>query len=326
MRTRSRIAGVSKPVIRYVLILAVLALAVSHYTVWPPDTMLMLTLLVCAGLGQFRAFTRHLVPFIVLFALYSVASSVADDINPNVHYLPMAHFDEWLGGGRLPTSHLQDLLWNGHVRWYDYYFYVLYTAHFVAPVVLALFLWKRRGQLYWSYLASLGLLSLSAFLTYVLFPAAPPWMSSSYGYIEPIHRVSYDIWTAVGIDSPDTLYSKLSPNLVAAVPSLHSAFPLLIFLFLVRSFGLRRVWWAALYPVSMWVGVVYLGEHYVFDVLCAIAYTAAAATIGTALARRFTPRLPSPDGTTPKAPSAAPPKVAEVPTLTRTSPAEAPQD
>lgn len=283
-----------RPVIRYVLILLILTLAVSHYTVWPPDTMLMLVLLVCAGLGQFRAFTRHLVPFIALFALYSVASGVADDINPNVHYLPMARFDEWLGAGRLPTHHLQDLLWDGHVQWYDYYFYVLYTAHFVAPVALALFLWKRRGRLYWGYLTSLALLSFAAFLTYVLFPAAPPWMSSQYGYIEPLHRVSYDIWTAVGIDSPDTLYSKLSPNLVAAVPSLHSAFPLLIFFFLVRSFGLRRVWWAGLYPASMWLGVVYLGEHYVFDVLCAIVYTCLAYVAGTRLASRWRERLPSP--------------------------------
>jgi membrane-associated phospholipid phosphatase len=46
-------------------------------------------------------------------------------------------------------------------------------------------------------------------------------------------------------------------------------------LFAARAFGWRRTWWLALYPVSIWVGIVYLGEHYVFDVVLGVAYATA---------------------------------------------------
>jgi membrane-associated phospholipid phosphatase len=108
----------------------------------------------------------------------------------------------------------------------------------------------------------------------------------------------------VGINQPDSLYGKLSPNLVAAVPSLHSSFPLLTLIFLARSFGWRRVWWAAIYPISMWIGVVYLGEHYVFDVLAGVLYTLVTCLVATkAVAywtRRRAPALSEPEAMAPE--------------------------
>jgi hypothetical protein len=47
-------------------------------------------------------------------------------------------------------------------------------------------------------------------------------------------------------------------------------------LFVARAFGWRRTWWLWFYPVSLWVGIVYLGEHYVFDALLGIGYAFAA--------------------------------------------------
>ena len=97
-------------------------------------------------------------------------------------------------------------------------------------------------------------------------------MASEQGYItEPFTRIAIDIWASLNVHNFSQIYSDISPNPVAAVPSLHSAFPLIIAMFLVKAFGLRRMWWVLLYPLSMWVGVVYLGEHYVFDVLAAVA-------------------------------------------------------
>ena len=51
------------------------------------------------------------------------------------------------------------------------------------------------------------------------------------------------------------------------MPSLHSAYPLLVALFIGKLFGRRWGAVAMLYPISVWFGVVYLGEHYVFDVI-----------------------------------------------------------
>lgn len=284
MWLRSSLGGLSRgTAVRIVAVLVLCAVAVVRHPTWPPDTLWLVALLV-AGFGS-RMFLRYLAPFLVLFLLYFVLSGLADDINPTVHYMPMANFDMWLAGGdELPTRWLQQHMWDGELRWYDFYFYLLYTAHFVMPLVVALVVWKRRPQLYWVFVGAVMGLSFAAFVTYVAFPAAPPWMSSDYGYIPRIHRVSHDIWQAVGIADPDTLYSRLSPNLVAAVPSLHASYPLVILIFLAAVFGWRRVWWVAFYPVSLWIGIVYMGEHYVFDILAGVVYTVVASALAFRIA------------------------------------------
>lgn len=144
------------------------------------------------------------------------------------------------------------------------------------PVLVALLLWWRRERLYWPFVCGLIMLSFAGFITYVLFPAAPPWLASDNGYIDPIHRISSDIWAAMGVTNFSEVYSKISPNPVAAVPSLHAAYPTLMVLYVARAFGWRKTWWLALYPVSMWLGIVYLGEHYVFDVILGAAYAVGA--------------------------------------------------
>jgi hypothetical protein len=48
-------------------------------------------------------------------------------------------------------------------------------------------------------------------------------------------------------------------------------------------FSWRRMWWAMLYPISVWIGIVYLGEHYVVDVVLGIIY----ALIAYAVAMRY---------------------------------------
>jgi hypothetical protein len=115
-------------------------------------------------------------------------------------------------------------------------------------------------------------LSYGAFITYLLFPAAPPWMASNVGYIDHITKISTAVWFGWGIHSYSTLYATLNANPIAAVPSLHAAYPLLDLLFINRLFGKKFAIPFAIYPLTVWFGVVYLGEHFIFDVLLGILY------------------------------------------------------
>jgi hypothetical protein len=116
-----------------------------------------------------------------------------------------------------------------------------------------------------------------AFATFALFPAAPPWLASREGELEwttrligPISgHIPFLSFSFEGLWERGSEYS----NPVAAVPSLHAAYTLLITLFLWR-------WaprWArpllALYPVAMAFALVYTAEHYVVDILLGWAYT-----------------------------------------------------
>jgi membrane-associated phospholipid phosphatase len=60
-------------------------------------------------------------------------------------------------------------------------------------------------------------------------------------------------------------------NDVAAMPSLHAAMATGIW-FAAR--GTRLVWVGAVYAIAMWIALVYLGEHYVVDVLAGAALMA----------------------------------------------------
>ncbi len=258
--------------LRVAVLLALIGLFVIERSIWTPDTLFVMLLLFAIVFGKARAFLIRFVPFFGLLLVYDSFRSIADDLNKAVHFWPMIHFDEFISGGTLPTAWLQSMWWHGHVSWYDFYFYFFYTMHFLAPVIVALLIWWRRDKLYWSYMWGFIFLSFAGFITYIIFPAAPPWMAAEQGLIQGVHHISSEIWYAMGVTNFSEIYSKLSPNEVAAVPSLHAAYPMLMVLFLARAFTWRRVWWLMIYPISMWIGIVYLGEHYVFDALLGIAY------------------------------------------------------
>ena len=89
-------------------------------------------------------------------------------------------------------------------------------------------------------------------------------------------------------------YQDRDYNVHAAFPSLHAAFPLIATLHAwprSRRLGaLLGVW-----TLFVWFAVVYLGEHYVIDVLGGIAY-ASAAVLAVAWWRRGAARRAAPVG------------------------------
>ena len=68
---------------------------------------------------------------------------------------------------------------------------------------------------------------------------------------------------------------QASVNLVAAVPSLHSAFSALVAMFLWRRVRPRLRPLLALYPLAMGLTLIATGEHYFFDVLLGWLYAGA---------------------------------------------------
>jgi hypothetical protein len=188
----------------------------------------------------------------------------------------MINFDLWLFGGQLPTVTLQQWLYQGTLHWYDYYLYFAYMMHFLVPFILATLIWKYRASRYWQFVAGLLILSYAGFITYIIFPAGPPWMASEMHLIPEITKISTAVWWGWGVHSIPNIYNHFNPNPVAAVPSLHSAYPMIELLFVHKFFGRRASIPFLIYPLSIWFGVVYLGEHYVFDVILGVMYGAAA--------------------------------------------------
>ncbi len=237
-----------------------------------PDKILVFGTVVAMMFGQARELLKRFVPFVLLLLTYESFRGLADKLNTHVNYMFMVEADKLLFFDRLPTALLQQVLWRGHVQWYDFVFYGAYTLHFVLPFALAVLYWKLRDKEYWRLVTAYLLVSYAGFLTFLLFPAAPPWMAQEKGLIEPITRVSSAVWVAFGIHDFPTVYNKISPNPVAAMPSLHAAYSMLFVLFTLRLFKSKWKYLAWIYPLLIWIGTIYQGEHYAVDAIVGIIY------------------------------------------------------
>ena len=211
-----------------------------------------------------------------------------------------AHVEPQLSGdqqlfGQLPTIWLQHRLHpTGNFHWYDVVLSVVYMSHFILPLAVALLLWSRSYQAFQHYVAVFTTLSVMGLATYLLFPAAPPWMASLNGYApHGIDRIMGETLKAIGSTPARSLIERGEAwsNPVAAMPSLHAAMPMMILLFF---WGTARWWFRAVlvtYTLAMAFALVYGGEHYVVDILAGWAYAAIAWLVVTQIARRRRQRL-----------------------------------
>ena len=237
-----------------------------------PDKILVFGTLVAMAFGQARQWLKRFVPFVALLLVYESFRGLAPHLNAHVNYGFMVAADKLLFFGHLPTTLLQNVWWHGQVQWYDFVFYGAYTLHFVLPFALAVLVWKTREKRYWPVVTSFLVVSFLGFVTFLAFPAAPPWLASDKRLTEPIARVSTSIWYAFGIHDFPSVYNKISPNPVAAVPSLHAAYSFLFALTLTRLYKTKWRWLAWMYPLLIWVGTTYMGEHYVIDIIIGVLY------------------------------------------------------
>jgi membrane-associated phospholipid phosphatase len=234
-----------------------------------PDKILVFLIFVFMMFSEAWEMFKHFAPFIAILLVYDSFRSLVPSLNSHVHFTLMPNFDKFIFG-TLPTVTLQKWLWHGYVTWYDFMFYAVYMMHFVLPIVLAIIILKLRESHYWKFVTAYLFTSFAAFIVYLAYPSAPPWLASQNGYIAPIARISSAVYSAMGIKNFPSLYNHFAPNPVAAVPSLHAAYATLFVLFVFKLFGKKWGTLSLIYPVLMIFGVVYMGEHYVFDVVTGI--------------------------------------------------------
>ncbi len=257
-----------------------------------------LLLIILAGLGVtclgrgWGAFGRVLLdwlPFTVVLVVYDVSRGIAKLVNLPLHESDVAGADRWLFGGTVPTVWLQDhFLDPGSPHWYDAAATLVYTSHFLATPIVAAVLWLRNREVWIAFITRVIALSIAGLVTYVLFPAAPPWYAARDGVIAPVIRASARGWLWLHVNHAGNLLSEgqLASNPVAAMPSLHTAFATIISLFILRRLHSRWRYLVLAYPLLMGLALVYLGEHYVVDVVAGVVY----ALVVDALVRRWEQR------------------------------------
>lgn len=239
---------------------------------WLPIQFFSLIIVVGLVISSPKSSLRDWLIIPLLYFSYEYMQGILPILSQKVLILPMIKADQTIFGF-LPTIEFQKNLYTeGISRWYDYLSAILYLSHHFIPLVVAFLFWRNNQKYFRKYAFAFLLLTLLGFLSYLFFPAMPPWMASLQGYLPPVSKI-LDLVVAsfASPNSLSTAYQFLGANQIAAFPSLHAAYPWLIFLFVHKKIG-RRALLLAPYVLGVWFAVVYLGEHYVIDVIAGMIY------------------------------------------------------
>jgi membrane-associated phospholipid phosphatase len=179
--------------------------------------------------------------------------------------------DRALGFGELPTHRLQKALGRkGKLGPLDYGLSAIHWSWFLVPHgTLAYILLRHRPH----YPRSAVLMSACfdfGCVIYWLVPTAPPWWAGANGSMAPVRRIMEEAGERVWRRLWHPLYHSLQGNPFAAMPSLHFGTSVMAARLLSQvGRGQAAVGW--LYALSLGFGLVYLGEHYVVDLLAGLA-------------------------------------------------------
>jgi membrane-associated phospholipid phosphatase len=191
--------------------------------------------------------------------------------------------DRLIGAGELPNARLQRAFSReGRVTLLDRTLSVIHWAWFMEPHAALLFVQTRHPDRFARAARQLAATYDFGCAIYFAVPTAPPWWSSENGYIGPeVERVAAEVAEAdapqirrIMVDAGeqlwrrawDPLYEAFNSNPWAAMPSLHFATSLMAAIQLAEIGPVPgALGWG--YAGTLAFALVYLGEHYVTDLL-----------------------------------------------------------
>ncbi|MBD3903316.1 phosphatase PAP2 family protein [Chryseobacterium sp. Ch-15] len=178
----------------------------------------------------------------------------------------------FLSDGKMVTPNEYFAVHNNKI--FDILSGIFYLSWVTVPIFLTIyFLYTKQKEAIHLPIAFL-LVNLIGFAMYYSYPAAPPWYVAQYGFEfikntpgNPAGLSRFD--DALGINLFHSMYQK-SSNVFAAMPSLHSAYPVVSLYFALKKKLLRISVVIGLTAIGIWFFAVYSSHHYILDVVCGI--------------------------------------------------------
>ncbi len=252
----------------YALALVVL-IATGTFVFFPKEVVLPALLIPPALSGRAFEFLNDWLIFTALVVLFDafrgLAYSVTTFLDLPVYMQYVIGLEEaLLGGDVLPVILQRNLL--GDIGFLEKALVVVHASHFVVLFAFGMVMWYWRRDRWPHFRRSLLMVIYLGLLGYLLVPTVPPWMAANFfETLPPIRKVAGEIYNA----SAPQLAAGFDTNPIAAMPSLHTAIPILMSLVAVREFR----WRAApivIYTALVLFGITYMGEHYLLDVMAGV--------------------------------------------------------
>ncbi|HCG03376.1 MAG TPA: hypothetical protein DEV93_22915 [Chloroflexi bacterium] len=263
--------------------------------------------------------------YIAGLVMWNLSGPIAADSPFSVHLQFMLQADRALFFGHDPVILVRDAFHAASRPGpLEYFAAAVYNLHLPEPFIAAYFLWRLNRPVYFQFAAAVLVLLILGMVTFVLFPAVPPWMASqplvffkskflfpwiaaADGYPGGLHAAwAHSHVFLAGVSNgfglvlhahplpfhgaPLFYIFKLKGDAVAAFPSEHAAMPLIEYLAFRRAAPrVSRI--LAIWIVLVLFSIFFLGEHWLVDALAGFVYALAAWMIVRAVARTRSRRL-----------------------------------
>jgi PAP2 superfamily len=180
--------------------------------------------------------------------------------------------DRVLGGGELPNVRLQKALAGlGRRNAVDRFLSWVHWSWFLEPHGALTWILARHPEHFARSARQMSAVFDIGCAVYMAVPTAPPWWASEEGHTDAeVRRIMVEVGEKEWGKAWPVLYDTLGGNPWAAMPSLHFATSLMAALLLAEKGAVEGIaGWA--YVGALGFALVYLGEHYVIDLLAGAA-------------------------------------------------------
>lgn len=244
-----------------------------------PEQLVLVAL--CNGCYFGSATTRRFITgfsiFVVFWVLYDYMRAFPNYAYRAVDVAQLYHTEKsWFGIQQQGVVLTPNEYWLQHTTAFlDVLCGVFYLCWVPIPLAFAGYLFFRHRSLFFAFSLTFLLANLLGFVVYYLHPAAPPWYVQQHGLqFQPLTLGStaglsrFDNY--LGVHIFQGIYAK-NANVFAAMPSLHSAYPAIVFFYALKHrAGLFNLLFLTV-MLGIWFAAVYTSHHYVLDVLAGIS-------------------------------------------------------
>lgn len=227
--------------------------------------------------SQTRQFIRGFSIFIIYWIIFDYMKAFPNYQFNTVHIESLYRMEKNLFGiyknGRIMTPN--EFFGLVHHPFSDFLSGLFYLTWIPVPLGFATYLFFKNRSVFYDFSLTFLLVNLLGFIVYYSYPAAPPWYIQLHGFdfiagtkgnVAGLSRFD----DMLGVPIFHSLYTKGS-NVFAAMPSLHSSYPLIVFYYGLKAKVKPAT--AVMFFIIMtgiWFSAVYSSHHYVLDVLAGI--------------------------------------------------------
>lgn len=280
--------------LRYLVVVLLLGLLIYVFInrLSPTHEIIIIFFLILSlGFGWGKKFIKDWYFILIFFYVYEWirghARYVHEYFNIQIDQVSLLDAERFLFGENIPTLVFQKFT-GVNVTFIDYASVLIYVSFFFSFMIAGYLIWRKNLLLFVYYKWSFVFMNILAVITFLLYPASPPWHASEVGLLPELTRNS---WEKLGIGQFTTkVFDSVGYNRYAPFPSLHMGWTCLVGIFLQKLFVKDIGKFSHLfyvYPFLMLLTIIYTGDHYVVDAIGGLGYCLAGIGISKMIIKKF---------------------------------------